>query len=159
MAPLIDIRIISRKEAEAFTADELPQKTAIISFYDPVGPHTPKGYHKVDYSDLCGHVFYVEIRDIDIKILGKYGLTYDTYFPEAAELARFIANAVANDYTILCQCEYGQSRSAACAAAIKEFYEKSGIQIFANYQYDPNQLVFNQLLEALIRNHGTCDIR
>lgn len=149
---MIDVRVISRKEAEAYKADELPQKTAIISFYDPIDSRTPKGYHRVDYSGLCDNVFYVEIRDIDIEILGKYGLTYDTYFPEAAELARFIAHAVANHDTILCQCEYGQSRSAACAAAIKEFYEKSGIQIFANYKYYPNQLIFNKLLEALIRN-------
>lgn len=159
---MIDVRVISRKEAEAYKADELPQKTAIISFYDPIDSRTPKGYHRVDYSGLCDNVFYVEIRDIDIEILGKYGLTYDTYFPEAAELARFIAHAVANHDTILCQCEYGQSRSAACAAAIKEFYEKSGIQIFANYKYYPNQLIFNKLLEALIRNgdpfKNGCDI-
>lgn len=155
---MIDIRVISRKEAEALIADELPQKTAIISFYDPVGPRTPKGYQRVDYSGLCDNVFYVEIRDIDIEILGKYGLTYDTYFPEATELAKFIANAVTNHYTIICQCEYGQSRSAACAAAIKEFYEKTGIQIFANYKYYPNQLIFNKLLEALVRNKDNSDI-
>lgn len=155
---MVDIRVISRKEAEALIADELPQKTAIISFYDPIGPRTPKDYHRVDYSGLCDNVFYVEIRDIDIEILGKYGLTYDTYFPEATELAKFIANAVANHYTIICQCEYGQSRSAACAAAIKEFYEKSGIQIFANYKYYPNQLIFNKLLEALVRNKDNGDI-
>lgn len=155
---MIDIRIISRKEAEALTADELPQKTAIISFYDPIGPRTPKDYHKVDYSGLCDNVFYVEIRDIDIEILGQYGLTYDTYFPKAADLAKFIANAVANNCTIICQCEYGQSRSAACAAAIKEFYEKSGIQIFANYKYYPNQLIFNKLLDALVSNNNNCDI-
>ena len=36
---------------------------------------------------------------------------------------------------IICQCEHGQSRSAACAAAIKEHFEKSGIEVFADYRY------------------------
>ena len=51
---------------------------------------------------------------------------------------------------IICQCEHGQSRSAACAAAIKEHFEKSGIDIFADYRYYPNQLIFNKLRDALI---------
>ena len=50
---------------------------------------------------------------------------------------------------IICQCEYGQSRSAACAAAIKEHFEKSGIEVFADYRYYPNQLIFNKLRDAL----------
>ena len=57
--------------------------------------------------------------------------------------------SVAEGYDIICQCEYGQSRSAACAAAIKEHYGKRGIEIFADYRYYPNQLVFNKLLCAL----------
>ena len=43
-------------------------------------------------SGVCDNVFYVEIHDIDIEILEDYGLTYDTYFPEAAKLADFIEN-------------------------------------------------------------------
>ena len=78
-------------------------------------------------------------------------MTYDTYFPEAAELADFIVKSIEKHYTIICQCEYGQSRSAACAAAIKEFYDKSGIQIFADYRYYPNQLIFNKLLDELVK--------
>ena len=44
--------------------------------------------------------------------------------------------------------EYGQSRSAACAAAIREHF-MGGIEIFANYRYYPNQLVYNKLKAAL----------
>ena len=148
---MIDIKIISRKEAESLKANELPSGTAIISFYDPISPRTPKDYHKVNYCGVCDNVFYVEIHDIDIEILEDYGLTYDTYFPEAAELADFIVKSIEKHYTIICQCEYGQSRSAACAAAIKEFYDKSGIQIFADYRYYPNQLIFNKLLAELVK--------
>lgn len=91
----------------------------------------------------------MEIHDIDIEILGDYGLTFETYFPEAPRLAEFIIKALKENKTIICQCEYGQSRSAACAAAIKEFYDGTGIEIFADYRYYPNQLVFNKLLDAL----------
>lgn len=51
--------------------------------------------------------------------------------------------------TIICQCEYGQSRSAAIAAALSEFFWKSGIDIFADDRYFPNKLVFRLTLQAL----------
>ena len=66
---MIDIKIISRKEAESLKANELPSGTAIISFYDPISPRTPKDYHKVNYCGVCDNVFYVEIHDIDIEFL------------------------------------------------------------------------------------------
>ena len=113
----------------------------------------PKEHRKttppVDYTRVCDRVFSIAIHDIDIEILPDYGLNFDTYFPEAAALARYIIESVSSGYDIICQCEYGQSRSAACAAAIKEYYDKNGIEIFADYRYYPNQLVFNKLLCAL----------
>lgn len=146
---MLDIKIISREEAELLKGDDIPKETFIISFYNPITPRTPKDYKKVNYRGICDNVFYVEIHDIDIEILSDYGLTFDTYFPEAKDLANFIVKAIREHRPIVCQCEYGQSRSAACAAAIKEFYDKSGIQIFADYKYYPNQLIFNKLLDEL----------
>ena len=62
--------------------------------------------------------------------------------------------AIEHGMDIICQCEHGQSRSAACAAAIKEHFEKSGIEVFADYRYYPNQMIFNKLRDALSRrNH------
>ena len=78
-------------------------------------------------------------------------LTADTYFPEAQALAEFIICAERDGLDILCQCEYGQSRSAACAAAIKEYFFGNGITVFADYRYYPNQLVFNKVYDALRR--------
>lgn len=141
-----EILILSRDKAE-----KLPsvQDTVIISFCDPITSRTSEGYKRIDYCGICDNIFYVEIHDIDIEILGDYGLTFETYFPEAPRLAEFIIKALKENKTIICQCEYGQSRSAACAAAIKEFYDGTGIEIFADYRYYPNQLVFNKLLDAL----------
>ena len=97
----------------------------------------------------CERLFRIGVHDIDIEILEDYGLTFDTYLPEANELAKFIIASVYDGLDIICQCEYGQSRSAACAAAIKEFFEHSGISVFADYRYYPNQLIFNKVLKAL----------
>ena len=86
---------------------------------------------------------------IDIEVLPEYDLTFETYFTEVDELAEFIDEAYNKNMDIICQCEYGQSRSAACAAAILEYYNKNGISIFADYRYYPNQMIFNKVLDAL----------
>ena len=106
-------------------------------------------YNPVAYSDKPNRVFQVAIHDIDIEILGDYGLTYDTYFPEAGDLAKFIYEAKNDGLDIICQCEYGQSRSAACAAAILEHFYKTGISVFADYRYYPNQMVYHKVFDAL----------
>ena len=143
------VSIYSRKAIETLLQEGIPANTAIISFYDPLTTRTPKGYSPVDFSGIDNPVMQIPLHDIDIEILGEYGLTYDTYFPEAQALAAFIRKANDDGNDILCQCEYGQSRSAACAAAILEYFHQRGITIFADYRYYPNQLVFNKLYDAL----------
>lgn len=146
------IKIMSREEAKQLIKSGFPPNTAVISFYDPLdekGLGRIEDSRPIDYSNVCHRVFTVAIHDIDIEILSEYGLTFEGYFPEAADLAHFIIQAVHDGMDIICQCEYGQSRSAACAAAIKEYFEHSGIDIFADYRYYPNQLIFNKLLAAL----------
>ena len=146
------IKIMSREEAEHLIESSFPNNTAVISFYDPFdgrGLTRKEKNQPVDYSNVCNDVFTVAVHDIDIETLPEYGLTFESYFPEASELACFIKRAVHDGMDIICQCEYGQSRSAACAAAIKEYYDHSGIEIFADYRYYPNQMIFNKLLAAL----------
>ena len=150
----IKVAIMSRKAAEEFVKTGFPENAAVISFYDPKTKYTPEDYKPVDYSSVCKNVFYVCIPDIDIEALGDFGFTFDTFFPEAEQLSDFIIESVNESRNIICQCEYGQSRSAACAAAIKEYLDKSGIEIFADCRYYPNQLIFNKLLEALKRANG-----
>ena len=41
------------------------------------------------------------------------------------------------------------SGSTACAAAILQHYEGRGIDIFADYRYYPNQLVYHKVFDAL----------
>ena len=143
------IEIMSREMAETLIVEGFPEHVAVISFCDPKTKRTPQDYAPVNYTGICNRVFSVAIHDIDLEILADFGLTFESYFPEAKDLARFIIKNIAEGRNIICQCEYGQSRSAACAAAIKEYYDRRGIEIFADYRYYPNQLIFNKLLDAL----------
>ena len=104
-------------------------------------------YSPVDYSSVCDTVFYCEADDLDS--LAEKGYTYDTYFPEAPELAEFINKAYRDGMNIICQCEYGQSKSAGCAAAILGHFYQRGIDIFAEYKYYPNQVIYHKVFDAL----------
>lgn len=148
------IEIYSRKSVEELITKDFPPNTAVISFYTPKSKHKPEEI-RVDYHGVCNKVFYVGIPDIDIEILGDYGYTYDSYFAEADNLARFIYEVKSQGYDIICQCDYGQSRSAACAAAILQHFEKRGIDVFVDYRYYPNQLVYHKVFDALQRVNDT----
>lgn len=145
----MNVSILSRKAAEELLHKGFPENAAVISFYDPPSKYTDEFTEPVDYSAVTDRVFAIAVHDIDIEILEDYGLTFDTYFPEADDVAEFIRNAYRDGLDIICQCEYGQSRSAACAAAIREYYNGDGIKVFADYRYYPNQLIYNKVRDAL----------
>ena len=64
-------------------------------------------------------------------------------------------NEVKDDVeVIICQCEHGQSRSAAIAAALTEFTYKNGIDIFADNRYCPNKSIFRKVLKGLREYEG-----
>ena len=144
----MNVKIYSRKAMEELFQQGISENTAIISFYDPA----PKGREPIDYSGKAERVFQVALHDIDFDILEMFGLSYETYFPEADSLAEFILSAQAEDMDIVCQCEYGQSRSAGCGAAILEYFCKTGISVFADYRYYPNQMVYNKVYLAQTGN-------
>lgn len=138
--------IFSRKAAEKWKnrKDNISsEKAAIISFHDPDETDL------IDYSQKTDRVFYIGIHDISYDDLEDCGYTYETFFPKADELAEFIVEAHNDGCDFICQCEHGESRSAATAAAITEFYNHNGIEIFANYKYCPNQLIYNKVYDAL----------
>ena len=145
----MQVQIFSRDAMEKLLKGDFPQNAAVVSFYDPPNIRTGEITKPVDYKGKAERVFAVPLYDIDIDILEDYGLNFETYFPEVDRLAEFIDKAYRDGLDILCQCEYGQSRSAACAAAILEHYYKNGISVFADYRYYPNQLVHNKVYTAL----------
>ena len=141
------VNIHSRSSIGELIQNGFPENTAVISFFTPNKNKLKE--NPVNYQGLCDKVFYIGVPDIDIEILADYGYTYESYLAQADELAKFIHEAKANDRDIICQCDYGQSRSAACAAAILQHFEGRGIDIFADYRYYPNQLVYHKIFDAL----------
>ncbi len=126
------VKIYSRKKLKDLLKKGAIENTAIISFCDP--QEAP-----LDLEGKCSDYIIIKIHDLDPEALEKFGYTMETYFDKAKE----------NGYDIICQCEYGQSRSAGCAGAILEHFSRSGIKVFADYRYYPNQLIFNKTLQAL----------
>ena len=141
------VEICSRQAMEELLKGKFPRNTAVISFSDPkgsFGAHSP-----IKFGDKAEHVFNVAIHDIDLSVLPEFGLTYETYFPEADSLAKFIIDMKNAEMDIICQCEYGESRSSGCAAAILEYFYGTGISIFTDYRYYPNQVVYHKVYDAL----------
>lgn len=155
----MNVSVYSREAIEfIIAAGNFPKNTAVISFYDPAIKRIDEDYSHVDYSGVCNTVFYSELDDLDLDVLRRKGYTYDTYFPEAPDIAAFIYRAYDIGMNIICQCEYGQSRSAGCAAAILEYFYQNGISVFANYNYYPNQVVFHKIYDALVKiNPAYCN--
>ena len=144
------VEIYSREAIKELMKGEFPKNTAVISFCSPRKTRRAEEV-RVYFGNVCDRVFNILIPDIDIEILGDYGYTYETYLAEADELAKFIYEVRAEGRDIICQCDFGQSRSAACAAAILQHFEGRGIDIFADYRYYPNQLVYHKVFDALER--------
>ena len=151
----MNVSVYSRKAIEELiSGGDFPANKAVISFYDPVVKQPDKDYTHVDYSSVSAEVYYSELDDLDLTVLKRRGYTYETFFPEVNDMAAFILRAYHDGMDLICQCEYGQSRSAGCAAAVREFFNHDGIEIFSNYSYDPNQVVYHKVYEALCRQTG-----
>lgn len=140
----MQVQIYSRAEMDKLLKKGLGQEMAVISLYDV-------GAVPVDYSGQVCRLFQTAVQDIDFSILDKHGMTYCDYFPESDKLAEFILSAKLDGYSFICQCDYGQSRSAGCAAAILEYYDKNGMGVFYDYRYKPNKMIYNKLYNSLIR--------
>lgn len=144
----MQVTIHSRASVERLLKKGFPEKTAVISFYDPVMQKLDRDYRPVDYQDKPAALMQIPLFDSGEDEIDDY----NSYFPEVEELAKFIRSAHENGLDIICQCDYGQSRSAGCAAAILQYFYGSGISVFADYRYYPNQMVFNKVLDALIKS-------
>lgn len=101
------------------------------------------------------HILRLEFDDItpaeiDCESGGRYAFSLFSQ-EQAKQIADFVYRHRENCKTLLCQCRYGRSRSAAVAAAVKEHFCRNGIEIFADEQerYRPNVYVFRLTLRAL----------
>ena len=149
--------IMNRRSIEERSKYAFPNKTAVISITDVDYTfaellHQPSKRLKIAFNDVDGDVFLDELGpdptdEERLNLEKKYQMLSDK---QAAEIAIFYHEAVRDGVnTLIVQCEYGQSRSAAVAAAIREYKNKDGIAIFADDRYYPNKIVFRKVLQAL----------
>ena len=140
----MNVQILSEVAARQMLRDNVfPAHTAVVCFTD--------GEPQIDYGSVTDKVFRVDMPDISMDDLTDYKYTVDDFADamHADELAQFILETQRDGYDFICQCTWGESRSAAAAAAIRERFTHDGIEVFADYRYCPNQLVFNTLYDAL----------
>lgn len=119
--------------------------TALISVTDA-------GWNFAQLITEPDHVLRLYFDDVDNDLLNDES-EGEKYFMISDEQATLIADFYARVHNkvdiIICQCEHGQSRSAAIAAAFLEHQSGDGIKIFADDRYYPNKIVFRKVLQAL----------
>ena len=147
---------MSRRAIEKYCENPMIEDTAIISITDFNGSfaqlkNPPKHLLQLAFDDVDNDVMVDELgrqpTEVERKqIETKYNMLSDE---QADEVASFYRNVVDEVECFICQCEHGQSRSAAVAAAILEHRSKRGIRIFSDDRYYPNKVVFRKILKAL----------
>ena len=151
-----EIMIMSRDKVEEFSNTPYHQKIALISITDANYTYAelrnkPHELLQVAFDDVDNDVFEDELgreptEEERICIECRYNMLSDT---QAKEIADFYIRVKDSVDIVICQCEHGQSRSAAVAAAILEFGSHSGIEIFADDRYYPNKVVYRKVYRAL----------
>ncbi len=142
----MEIRVMSRRRLRTYIEGSHYEKLAVIGFYEP--------NEKPRRLPENVNAYFVNAADIGRDTLKEMGMSYGKYLPEADDIAGFILDAYRENRNIICFCEYGQSISAGCAAAIAEYFENDGIRFFSDYRFSPNQLVFHKIFNALGRVGG-----
>jgi len=150
------ILIKSRSEIEAMSHTHFPAHTALISITDAdcafaILKNQPEYLLQVAFDDIDNEVFVDELgrsptEEERVVLETKYNMFTNE---QALQIASFYFAHKDTVSTLICQCEHGQSRSAAVAAAILEFRSRRGIVIFSHDNYYPNKVVFRKVLKAL----------
>lgn len=144
------IQSLKRRAHKPFAPD-----TALISIGDfgkelPLLEYKPAHILRMEFDDVTP-------SEIDYESSERYAFRLFSE-EQANQIADFVYRYWECRGTLLCQCHYGQSRSAAVAAAIKEHFYHNGIEIFADEQerYCPNVYVFRLTLRALRNREAEC---
>ena len=153
------ILIKSRKDIEALSKKPFAERTLLISITDandiPVElVNEPEYLIRVAFDDVDNDVVIDEVgmnatAEENAVVEKEYNMIS---FEQANEIAKLYYDHKDEINVLICQCEHGQSRSAAVAAAILEFRSRRGIDVFSNDNYYPNKVVFRRVLEALKDN-------
>ena len=159
----MNVEIMGREELMVLAKEPFPGGTSLISSTDSDDPdvvleHQPERVLRLKFDDVSDEIFEEllgrkpTVREMH-QIASRFHLLSNA---QTQQMADFILGTP-REGTLICQCEYGQSRSAGVAAAVMEYYYSKGIHIFADVRYYPNKLVFRKLLCSLrIRGGRKC---
>ena len=150
------ILIRSRKDIEEMAKQPFLEHTALISITDHDWSfaeleHKPEFLLQLAFDDIDNDAIVDELgrkptEEERQTIEAKYNMFSDE---QAKQVASFYHKYKDTIEVFICQCEHGQSRSAAVAAAIMEFRSRKGITVFASDRYYPNKVVFRKVLSEL----------
>lgn len=150
------ILIRNRKTIEKMASLPFKNETAVISITDYGFDfaellNKPNYLLQIAFDDVDNDIFLDELgrtptESERIYLENKYHMLNDKQVKQIVDFYFNIANKVK---VLICQCEHGQSRSSAIAAAFLEFRSKRGIDIFSNDNYYPNKVVFRRILNEL----------
>ena len=153
------IEIESRESIKARATAPFPARTALISLTDSdkdfvALPNKPEYLLQLKFDDVSDDIFEEILgrqptADEVVRLAQKFRLFNNE---QANEIAAFATSILGKAEILICQCEYGQSRSAGLAAAVSQFLYGDGIEIFADKRYFPNKLVYKTALLALKLN-------
>lgn len=151
------IKSIEERAVQPFTP-----KTILISIGDtdarpPRLVNKPDHILRLTFDDITHEEVRTEFKlpeglASSDRALSEYLLARNVHIfsdEQARQIAEFVFRHYGNTDVLICQCHYGESRSAGCAAAIAEYFYGSGIDIFADIRYYPNKLVYRKVLKAL----------
>ena len=150
------IGIFNRPDIEELAQSPFKEKTALISMtdYDDENAeleNNPEYLLRLKFDDVDNDIFLdmqgnVIPKEKHESIAKKYHIITDE---QAKEIADFIMEIKDKADFLICQCEHGQSRSAAVAAAVTEYLNRDGIKIFSDDDYFPNKVVFRKVYKYL----------
>ena len=153
---IMEIKITNRADIYEMAKKPFEKATALISIADYDDDfvkldNKPDYLLQIGFDDVDNDIFL----DLNGKLLPeekhkmialKYHIITDE---QASRIAEFINEVKDKCDILLCQCEHGQSRSAAVAAAVTEHLHQDGIRIFSSDDYFPNKVVFRKVYENL----------
>lgn len=157
------IEIHSLKSIKARAMQPFAQHTILISIGDtneepPRLQNEPDHILRLTFDDITLQEVKEEfelpqsVKSSDVALIELLRIKNIHIFSDeqASQIAEFVLRHNSETEVLICQCRYGQSRSAGCAAAVTEYLYGNGIDIFADDRYYPNKLVYRKVLEALI---------
>lgn len=151
----MNVKIMDRQALTELAKAPFAPDVAVISITDSDDEdvdllHQPEHLLRLKFDDVSDEIFEELLgRKPTVgemhRIANRFHMISNA---QIRQIAEFVISRK-NTGILICQCEYGQSRSAAIAAAVEEYHRHRGVHIFADPRYYPNKYIFRKLLRSL----------